>query len=96
MLGHALLWLVFEDRNTAGDKYLPEELSDRVWLAYRDIPGRTLPLIENPIKKVLLIVTGDEGAVYIDELGGSDGDANEDGSDNNGRRLRRRIDQDEI
>lgn len=89
VLGCALLWLVFEDRNAAGDdKYLQEELSDQVWLAYRDIPGWTLPLIENPIKKVLLIVTGDEGEVYIDEVGGSDeDDAIEDGSDNNRQRL---------
>jgi hypothetical protein len=35
VLGHALLWLVFEDRNAArDDKYLQEELSDQVWLAY--------------------------------------------------------------
>lgn len=47
-----------------------------------------MPLIENPIKKVLLIVTGDEGEVYIDEVGGSDEeDAIEDGSDNNRQRL---------
>ena len=46
----------------------------------------TLPLIENPIKKVQLVVTGDEGEVYIDELGGDD--ENEDGSDNTGRRTR--------
>jgi hypothetical protein len=94
VLGRALLWLVFEDR----DGYLPEELDDRVKLAYRDIPGRTLPLIENPIKKVLLVVTGDEGEVYIDEVGGGDDDdENEnDGSDNVGRRTRRRIERDEI
>ena len=48
--------------------------------------GMTLPLIENPIKKVQLVVTGDEGEVYIDELGGDD--ENEDGSDNTGRRTR--------
>ena len=46
-----------------------------------------LPLIENPIKRVLLLVTGDEGEVYIDELVGDDNE-NEDGSDNAGRRTR--------
>jgi hypothetical protein len=49
-----------------------------------------LPLGSNPIKKVLLIVTGDEGEVYIDELGeeeNNDG-MNEHGSDNAGRRTR--------
>jgi hypothetical protein len=35
VLGRALLWLVFEDRNAArDDKYLQEELSGQVWLAY--------------------------------------------------------------
>jgi hypothetical protein len=56
-----------------------------------------LPLIENPIKKVLLIVTGDEGEVYIDKVGGSEeDDANEDGSDNIRRKLQQQIEQDEI
>lgn len=98
VLGRALLWLVFEDHNTDGESYLPDDLVDQVWVAYRDIPGRVLPLIENPIKKILLLVTGDEGQVYIDELGGGDDDAavNEDGSDNTGRRTRRRIERDEI
>jgi hypothetical protein len=101
VLGRVLLWLAFEDYNNSSardDKYLPQELFDRVWTAYRDIPGRTLALVENPIKKVLLIVTGDEGVVYIDELGGSDKNdgTTGDGSDRDGRRLRRRIEQDEI
>jgi hypothetical protein len=101
VLGRVLLWLVFEDYNNSSardDKYLPQELFDRVWTAYRDIPGRTLALVENPIKKVLLIVTGDEGVVYIDELGRSDKNdgTTGDGSDRDGRRLRQRIERDEI
>jgi hypothetical protein len=86
VLGRALLWLVRDDTN----HYLPEDLSNRVFLAYRDLPGRTLPLGINPIKKVLLIVTGDKGEVYIDELGEeeyNDG-MNEHGSNNAGRRTR--------
>ncbi len=56
-----------------------------------------LPLAQNPIKKILLLVTGDEGQVYIDELGGFDDAAvNGDGSDNTGRRTRRQIERDEI
>ena len=91
VLGCALLWLVWEDC----DLYIPNELHQRVWLAYRDTPGRTLPLIENPIKRVLLLVTGDAGEVYIDELVGDDNE-NEDGSDNAGSRTRQRIERDEI
>ena len=87
VLGCALLWLVFEDyRIQDGELYLPNDMIDQVWLAYQEIPGRTLPLIENPIKKMQLVGTGDEGEVYIDELGGDE--ENEDGSDNIGRRMR--------
>jgi hypothetical protein len=97
VLGHALLWLVFEDYNVDGECYLPNNFVNQVLLAYQDIPGRVLPLAQNPIKKILLLVTGDEGQVYIDELGGGD-DAvvNEDGSDNTGRRTRQQIERDEI
>ena len=77
------------------DLYIPNELHQRVWLAYWDTPRRMLPLIENPIKRVLLLVTGDEGEVYIDELVGDDNE-NEDGSDNAGRRTRWWIERDEI
>jgi len=92
VLGRALLWLVFEERSRTNEPYLPSDLHDLIWEAYRDIPGRTLPLIENPIRKVLLLVTGDEGEVFVDELVGED----EDGSDNNGRRTRRRFERDEM
>jgi hypothetical protein len=81
---------VFEDYNTDGECYLPDDLVDQVWLAYQDIPGRVLPLAQNSIKKILLLVTGDEGQVYIDKVGGGDDAAvNEDGSNNTGRRTRR-------
>jgi hypothetical protein len=57
-----------------------------------------LALVENPIKKVLLIVIPHEGVVFIDERGRSDKNngTTGDGSDRDRRRLRQQIEQDEI
>jgi hypothetical protein len=61
VLGRALSWLVFEDYNIDGECYLPDDFVDQVLRAYQYIPGRVLLLAQNPIKKILLLVTGDEG-----------------------------------
>jgi len=81
VLGRALLWLVFED----SDGYLPEELQNQVKSAYQIVPGQQLAVNENPVKKVLLVVTGDEDEVHIDKLGGGDDDG--DGGDATGRQM---------
>ena len=66
VLAKPLLWMALSD--DAG-RFLPQELVDRIKTAYINI--RVLPENENPVKKVLLIVTGDEGEVYLDEIGGN-------------------------
>jgi hypothetical protein len=52
-------------------------MRERIRTAYFNIPdnARVLPADENPVKKVLLVITGDEGLVYLDEVGdpGNDG-----------------------
>ena len=89
VLGHALLWKIFDD-NTG---HLPDELVARVKTAYHNNPGRQLPENENPVQKVQLVVTGSDDAVYIDEIGADDADG---GDDTNNRRVRRRLERDEI
>jgi hypothetical protein len=79
VLGRALLWAVFEDFGV----YLPIALRNRIQTAYADIPGRQLVAGENPVKRVPLVVSGNEGEVYIDELAGDD-------DDDDGERPRRR------
>ena len=66
VLAKPLLWMALSD--DAG-RFLPQELVDRIKTAYINI--RVLPENENPVKKVLLIVTGDKGEVYLDEIGGN-------------------------
>jgi hypothetical protein len=73
ILGKALLWLIFSPHSD----YLPQALRDRVQTAYSNIAR--LPAGENPIKKIPLVVSGSEGEVYLDELGGGlDGGAEND------------------
>jgi len=71
-----------------------EELQNQVKNAYQNVPGRQLAVNENPVKTVLLVVTGDEDEVHIDELGGGDDDG--DGGDATGRRTQHQIKRDEI
>jgi hypothetical protein len=54
---------------------VPPALSNRIMTAYAAI--RMLPEGENPVKKVLLVVTGDDDQLNIEEIGGpDDADAN--------------------
>ena len=63
VLAKPLLWMIFPD----GSTYLPETMRNRVRAAYENI--RVLPVDENPVEKVMLVVTGFEGEVYLDEIG---------------------------
>jgi hypothetical protein len=66
VLAKPLLWMVFSSID-----YLPAAMRERIRTAYFNIPdnARVLPADENPVKKVLLVITGDEGLVYLDEVG---------------------------
>ena len=66
VLAKPLLWMTLSD--DAG-RFLPQELVDQIKTAYINI--HVLAENENPVKKVLLVVTGDEGEVYLEEIGGN-------------------------
>ena len=73
VLGRALLWASFD---AEVKEILPSALSNRIITAYAAI--RRLPEGENPVKKVLLVVTGDDDQLNIEEIGGpDDADANQ-------------------
>ncbi len=55
VLGKALLWLIF----SPDGNYLPQALQDRVKTAYNN--NALLPAGENPVKKIALVVSGNEG-----------------------------------
>jgi hypothetical protein len=63
VLALPILWACFEDRM---EEYMPPALRNRILAAYENI--RQLEPEENPVKKVLLVVTGHEAEVYIDEI----------------------------
>jgi hypothetical protein len=77
VLGRALLWYAFSDEGS-GD--LPPDLFGRIHQAYADEIANNLPDGTNPVKKIPLVITGNEGEVYIDEI--PDGMV---GNDANGR-----------
>ena len=79
-LAKPLLWMALSD--DAG-RFLPQEFVDQIKTAYINIC--VLPEHENPVKKVLLVVTGDEGEVYLDEMRGNLG--GDDGTDGGGNAL---------
>jgi hypothetical protein len=63
VLAKPLLWMLFSSEKN----YLPRAIRDRVEAAYNNI--RLLPAGENPVNKILLVVSGNEGEVYLDEVG---------------------------
>jgi hypothetical protein len=63
VLAKPLLWMLFSSERN----YLPQAMRDRIQTAYNNI--RVLPAGENPVKKLLLVVTGNEGEVFLDEVG---------------------------
>ena len=69
--------------------YLPPAMEERIQTAYSNI--RVLPAGENPVKKILLVlVTGYEAEVYLDEVG----DAGKDPE--NGPNLRETNERDQL
>jgi hypothetical protein len=67
VLARSLLWACFDDEVK---QLLPPSLTTRILTAYQRI--RQLPEDENPVKKVLLVITGNEDELQIDELSGDD------------------------
>jgi hypothetical protein len=65
VLGRALLWLAFSEESDTTD--LPLDIYPRIHDAY-DAIGNDLPEGRNPVKKIPLVITGNEGEVYIDEI----------------------------
>ena len=63
VLGYALLWGCFDPKIKA---HLPASLIDRVHSEYACV--RKLDECENPVKKVMLIISGHEGKLSIDEF----------------------------
>jgi hypothetical protein len=62
VLAKLLLWMLFSSERN----YLPQAMRDHVQSAYNNIC--ILPAGENPVKKILLVVTGNEGEVYLMKL----------------------------
>jgi hypothetical protein len=72
VLALPLRWAVFEN----GENYLPREMTDRICAAVQQVSQ--LPDDENPVKKVRLVMSGDEGESCLGELDDG-GDAGGDG-----------------
>jgi hypothetical protein len=75
VLALPLVWAAFDNDM---ENYMPATLRNRIRTAYEDI--RQLDIAENPVKKVRLVVTGQEYDVRIDQL--FDDEA---GNENNGQ-----------
>jgi hypothetical protein len=66
VLGTALLYYCF---TSTGSEHVPPYICDRVTNAYRQLERRTdEPMMENPVNKVGLIPSGNEGQVFLDEV----------------------------
>ena len=64
VLAKPLLWLHFSEKAN----HLPEEMRNVVQTAHNAV--RVLPVGENPVLKVPLVISGHEGEVRLDEIGG--------------------------
>ena len=78
VLGRALLWAIFDEKIT---KLIDDEMVARVKAAVLRL-NSNLPVGLNPIKKVPLIVIGDDDSLVISEM--DDGDDDEVDNDGNG------------
>ena len=76
VLGTALLWYAF---TTEGEQDIPQNLQQRITHAYSNIPG-CLQVGVSPVRKVPIIVSGNEGEVYMDELPSSEAGINTPGT----------------
>jgi hypothetical protein len=80
VLGRALLWYAFSEM---GASDLPLDVFRRIHEAYDEINNH-LPEGINPVKKIPLVITGNEGEVYIDEIPDGMVGNNGNGAGNNG------------
>jgi hypothetical protein len=64
VIGKAVLWGAFSGNNDR----MPPWLRTRIQEAYASYINNDLEPLTNPIKKVPIVVTGNEGEVYIDEI----------------------------
>ena len=60
-LGKALLWACF-----AQPEEVPENIRQRINNAYAQLPANNVN--ENPVNKIPIVVTGDQGRVFMDDL----------------------------
>lgn len=81
VLGTALLWRIFSQD---GEAAIPQVIRQRVIVAYQII--KLLDDGINPISRIPLVITGDEGEVYMDPIAEDDGAAygENGGANNNG------------
>jgi len=63
ILGYALMWVIFSPN---GKDVVPESIYDRVTMAFASVRRGDENL--NPIRKIPLVVTGNDGQVYIVNL----------------------------
>jgi hypothetical protein len=78
VLGRALLWYAFSEM---GASDLPLDLFRRIHEAYDGI-NNDMPEGINPVKKIALVITGNQGEVYMDEI--PDGMVGDNGAGING------------
>jgi hypothetical protein len=64
VLGRALFWYIYA--TTEQETSVPQAIRDRATAAFATVGIGDMNM--NPVKKIPLIISGDEGAVYIDEL----------------------------
>jgi hypothetical protein len=86
VLGRPLLWVAFAFKDF-GVLYLPQALHNRIQTAYTAIIGGQLEPGENPVKKVLMVITGMKEK-YTSTILANLGNGNND--DGNGKPPRRR------
>ena len=67
VLAKYLLW--FALRDVQNETYLPQGMTNRIHTEYAALQNY-LAARENPIQKILLVVTGNELVTYLDEIGG--------------------------
>jgi hypothetical protein len=90
VLGRALLWRIFDKSGN----FIPKEIKRYVHGAYSNLGDQcTLENGVNPIKKIPLGISGNDAEVVIDELFTDEGFEL---VDEQGRRVRRRIEKQEI
>ena len=67
VLTKAFLW--FALCGVRNETYLPQGMTNRIRTAYVALQN-DLAKGENPIQKIFLVLTGHEGVIYLDKIGG--------------------------